>query len=78
MGAERSAEGAVLACGVCCGGAGGWGRLGRRVKAKEGAEKRRKCDLRVFLSPKPFHRPLRGAKIRSVRPPAHAAASEVK
>ena len=52
--------------------------MGRRVKAKEGAEKRRKCDLRVFLSLKPFHRPLRGAKIRSVRPPAHAAASEVK
>ena len=46
-GAERSAEGAVLACGVCC---GGRGRLGRRVKAKEGAERRRKCDLRVFVA----------------------------
>ena len=43
-------------------------------RAKKGAERRRKCDLRVFfvakMSLKSVHRPLRGAKIRSVRPAA--------
>ena len=66
-GAERSAEGAVLACGVLC---GGRGRLGRRVERPRRVRRDVACDLRVFLSLKSVHRPLRGAKIRSVRPAA--------